>query len=335
MPPHPDQVHIDQIRSALWRGDFHGDAALMVGAGMSLNARPRLPSVPRFPTWKRLMEPVIEQLYPAHSHPDTVRQRRQVEAAAASAALRLASEYVAAFGPGSLEQLIRSAIPDDDYLPSDLHERVIRLRWADVFTTNWDTLLERSAAGNLPGHYGVVRAAADLPQCRRPRIVKLHGSLPATRPFILTEDHFREYPERFAPFVNTVRQAIMENVFCLIGFSGDDPNFLQWSGWVRDQLGPQRPFIYLASVEPLLSAQRTLLMERRVVPIDLSSVFPPSEPDREAKAIEWFLINLEAGRPSNPRRWPNRTVMAPVRPQRPLGNAVYTIYDTRGRAVTL
>lgn len=335
MPPHPDQIHIDQIRTALWRGDVHGDAALMVGAGMSLNARPRLPSVPRFPTWDQLMIPVIEQLYPAHSHPDTVQQRLRIQAAAASSALRLASEYVAAFGEGSLEQLIRSAIPDDDYLPSDLHDRLLRLRWADVFTTNWDTLLERAAISAQPGHYGVVRAAADLPQCRRPRIVKLHGSLPATRPFILTEDHFRTYPDCYAPFVNTVRQAIMENVFCLIGFSGSDPNFLQWSGWVRDQLGPQRPFIYLISIEPLLSAQRALLMERRVVPIDLSSVFPSSEPDREAKAVEWFLINLEAGRPPSARRWPSRAVAPPHRAHRPLRNAEFTIYDALGSAVTV
>ena len=40
----------------------------------------------------------------------------------------------------------------------------------------------------------------------------------------------------------------MENTFVLIGFSGDDPNFLQWSGWVRDNLGPSTPPIYLCGL---------------------------------------------------------------------------------------
>lgn len=34
-----------------------------------------------------------------------------------------------------------------------------------------------------------------------------------------------------------VQQSMMETVFLLVGFSGDDPNFLHWSGWVRDNLG--------------------------------------------------------------------------------------------------
>ena len=76
-----------------------------------------------------------------------------------------------------------------------------------------------------------------LPLLGQPRIVKLHGSLPATFPLISTEEDYRTYPSKFAPFVNTVRQAMMETVLCLIGFSGDDPNFLHWSGWVRDNLG--------------------------------------------------------------------------------------------------
>ena len=73
---------------------------------------------------------------------------------------------------------------------------------------------------------------------------------------ICTEEDYRTYPKKFAPFVNTVQQAMMETVFCLSRvFTGDDPNFLQWSGWVRDNLGVLlAPKIYLAgwldSIQP-------------------------------------------------------------------------------------
>jgi hypothetical protein len=332
VPAHPDQIHIDQIRSALWRGNIYGNAALMVGAGMSINAVPRLQSVSRFPNWAELMRPIIERLYPDHTFDAATTDRQRVLAAATSSALRLAQEFVAAFGEVELETLLRRMIPDADYTPSALHERLLGLRWADVFTTNWDTLLERCAADRRPGQYNVVLTAADLPLCRRSRIIKLHGTLGSVRPYILTEEHFRAYPTDFAPFVNTVRQSIMENILCLIGFSGDDPNFLQWSGWVRDQLGHHAHPIYLVSLEPVRSSQRSMLTARGVVPIDLSGVFADGSHDRFARSLEWFLINLEAGEPADPRDWPNDTIRQPTMPPY-MAQARFDIYDVNNSAV--
>ena len=88
----------------------------------------------------------------------------------------------------------------------------------DVFTTNYDTLLERAQVGVVDRKYDVVPTASDIVGRMKPRIVKLHGSFPSHRPFIITEEDYRTYPKRFAPFVNMVQQSIMENVFCLIGF---------------------------------------------------------------------------------------------------------------------
>ena len=67
--------------------------------------------------------------------------------------------------------------------------------------------------------YSVVRNMDEIPLANRPRIVKLHGSLPSHFPLIFTEEDYRTYPMQFAPFVNTAQQAMMETLFCLIGFS--------------------------------------------------------------------------------------------------------------------
>lgn len=77
------------------------------------------------------------------------------------------------------------------------------------------------------------------------RIVKLHGSFPANRPFIFTAKDYENYPINFSPFVNMVRQSIMETIFVLIGFSGDDPNFHSWTSWVQNNLGEHKPKIYM------------------------------------------------------------------------------------------
>jgi hypothetical protein len=106
--------------------------------------------------------------------------------------------------------------------------RLLELPWVEVFTTNYDTLLERAAEGIVGRAHYTVTCREDIPQSKilnRRRIVKLHGSFPSQRPFIFTEEEYRRYPSDFAPFVNLVRQSLLENVFCLVGFSGDDPNF--------------------------------------------------------------------------------------------------------------
>lgn len=73
----------------------------------------------------------------------------------------------------------------------------------------------------------------------------MHGSFPSMHPFIITSEDYRSYPHKFASFVNTVQQSMLENTFCMIGFSGNDPNFEKWIGWIRDNLIENAPLIYL------------------------------------------------------------------------------------------
>jgi hypothetical protein len=243
-----------------------------------------------FPLWTDLTAAIVNGLYPAGSVPTWQRESAQRQANSTSGALRLAEEYEAAFGR---DALLIDTISDPDYVPGPLYSRLLNLPWADVLTTNYDTLLERGAFAISARKYDVVRTAADIPRAVRPRIVKLHGSFPATRPFVITEEDFRTYPRRYASLVNLAQQVVMEAVVCLLGFSGDDPDFLYWTGWVRDHLGDATPQIYLCGLDQQSPARRDLLRRRHVVPIDLSPRFPrelfASWDDRHAAAIEWFL----------------------------------------------
>ena len=114
----------------------------------------------------------------------------------------MAHEIEAAFGRPALNQMLREAIPDLQHEPSLLHVKLLDLPWSDVFTTNYDTLLERACRSIISQRYDVVVNPEDLGHSKRPRIVKLHGSLPSERPFIVTDEDYRRYPHDFAPFVN-------------------------------------------------------------------------------------------------------------------------------------
>lgn len=203
-------------------------AAIMVGAGFSKNAEKVTTRDTRFLNWNELADLFYEKLY-------GTAVKNEIKY---SSPLRLAEEVEKTLGRPTLEKILQKAAPDKDYSPSELHIKLMRLPWRDVFTTNYDTLLERAADQVSERRYNVILTQNDLLNSNdAPRIVKLHGSFPSNRPFIITEEDYRTYPKKFAAYVNTVQQALLENVFCLIGFSSDDINFLSWIGWIRDNLG--------------------------------------------------------------------------------------------------
>ena len=288
---HPDvRPYLEVIADRL----LSGHAAVMVGAGLSRNAVPS-GSGPAFPNWSQLGDRFHERLHGRRPEPD--RHYLQVPA--------LAHEVEAAFGRPALNQMLRDEIPDLQHTPSRLHVELLDLPWSDVFTTNYDTLLERACRSIISQRYDIVVKPEDLGHSKRPRIVKLHGSFPSHLPFIVTDEDYRRYPDAFAPFVNTVRQALLENTLCLIGFSGDDPNFLQWIGWIHDNLGQgSSPKMYLIGALHLSSSQKTLLELRNIIPIDMSEC--PGVDGNHYRALERFIGHLRTRRNRDNRLdWPN------------------------------
>ena len=75
-------------------------------------------------------------------------------------------------------------MPDDAISPGELHVELLKLNWHDVFTTNYDTMLERAYL-DAGVSYNVVTNKDTLLYTRSPRIIKLHGSFPNIHPFII------------------------------------------------------------------------------------------------------------------------------------------------------
>lgn len=273
-------LYLNEITERLWSGH----AAVMVGSGFSKNAKKSNPLGNAF--YKKIH----------NSEPNENQHYLNV--------LKLADEVQAAFGRPVLDQILRSEIPDLGYEPSELHTNLMALPWTDVFTTNYDTLLERACVNVYSQRFDIVSCKDDLIHSEKPRIIKLHGSFPSKRPFIISEEDYRKYPKDFAPFVNTVQQSLLENNLCLIGFSGDDPNFLQWIGWIQDNLGKDNsPKIYLIGNLSLSHAQKRLLEQRNIVLVDLSNCDLVN--DSHEKGLEFFINYLSEGKKTlNNLNWP-------------------------------
>jgi hypothetical protein len=285
--------HLVEIRSALWRSSSAGRASVMIGAGFSRQAKSLAVTGARLPLWSDLRRRLAERLRLRADDNATVPEVAQI--------------FQERFGRAALDDAITDFIPDLAFGPGDAHRRLLALPWSDIFTTNYDTLLERAAVNTFERRYETILVPQDLPQRASPRIVKLHGSLPSHRPFIISTTDYGDYAEDRAPFINLVRQSAMETVLVLLGFSGTDPNFSEWMSWVQDELGKQALPIYLCGIFEFTPEKIQELAKKRIIVLNFSDLFPrkdfPQRDERHAAATAWFLDVLLDGKPAKPVEW--------------------------------
>ncbi len=93
----------------------------------------------------------------------------------------------------------------------------------------------------------VVKDSSELELQKNRNIIKLHGSIPLDREenffgfdgdvhkrYVICKDDYQDYPQKHEAFTQLMRITLLQDSFCLIGFSGIDPNFIAWINWVRD-----------------------------------------------------------------------------------------------------
>lgn len=261
-----------------------GRASVMVGAGFSYNAE--MDESASMKDWNTLAKEMYKRLYSKEANEKEF---------AFKTPMRIASQLCSTYGRNSLDELISDSLPDDRIKPGKLHKDLLSLPWRDVFTTNYDTLLERARVDS-DRFYSVVTNKELLLYKTPPRIIKLHGSFPDIRPFIITEEDYRTYPSKYPEFVNTVRQALIESVFCLVGFSGDDPNFLSWQGWLHDVMGQSASPAYVITYSHTMhKSEEKLFSSRRMEIINLATI-PGISSFQEA--LDFFVSYLKESKSS-------------------------------------
>lgn len=314
-----DYVHLKSIATKLWESHPFGNVALMVGAGFSRNALHRANENQKMPLWGEVVNKMLESLHPSpESMGDWAKANYHARAT------HVAQLYETEFGEASLFNLIRDLLRDNEFVPGELHHSLFELPWKDIFTTNYDTLLERAAGTSLRQKYNVIHATADLIGKKSPRIVKLNGSFPSHTPFIITEEHFRTYPKEFAPFVNTVLQSMIESTLVLIGYSGDDPNFQNWTGWIRDNLGGSRLNIYVITGESFSDSKLKLLEKHQIIPIDLRPLIDKGKEDQiHGECLKLFFQFLKNSEPPIIEEiWGNESKIEAYRKKRNLSDTL-------------
>src|SRR5579859_4753843 len=205
-----------------------GALVLFVGAGASRDVD--------LPSWKELLAPLAPQL--------GVETDTDV--------LDLAQWYADAKGrPALLEHVpkLLGAVTE----PGETHHALASIAAPVVFTTNYDTLLERAIedAQGTPadvviddGHIGLID------ETRRTSLVKLHGCLTLPESIVLTRDDYETYADRHRAMIAYLQSLLATRTFLFVGFSLIDPNFRTIYSTIARALGPYRRQAYLLEGVP-------------------------------------------------------------------------------------
>lgn len=147
--------------------------------------------------------------------------------------------------------------------------------------------------------YIVVTKGTDISITSKNRcIYKLHGSYSQGdegfdydnyTKYIITQEDYDTYEEKHEPFVDLMRISLLRDAFCIIGFSGDDPNFKLWINWVKDVMDKSshydetssKKYFINASKEVLSEDKQLMLKHRKIKIINLFEAYPTAKDEKE------------------------------------------------------
>lgn len=336
-----DSNSLDILKQLKKQYDKWGGSVL-VGAGFSKNA------ISSYLNWDELLKDLVlflyekkikenygmyhsNALFPYHSY-ESYRDAEIENYIKQVGYLNLVSQYISAKGfREAIDVYIESHIPyvtknDDGFSVTNVpagtvftddnllvHKELLNCNWKNVFTTNYDNLLELACeCQNMD--YEKILNDFDLSILSGKRgIIKVHGSLVTdsldpkfefdndkSRRYIISREDYESYAEKHQAFSYMMRTSLLTGVFCLIGFSGNDPNFLGWLEWMRDILDKdvkdgdkQNTKIYLLSLDKdeLETDRKLFYKNHRIAVLNLkdSAVLKELGLEKEAETKSIFI----------------------------------------------
>ena len=299
---------ISELQTAMGRALL----SALVGAGYSFNSIKKDDSA-QYISWERLGELVTAALFTLRGEPVP---KWDSDAFDPNSLLETAQDYkelAIAKGAKSLDDLIYESTSDEKLAPGPLHIKLLSLNWSDIYTTNYDLLFERTLAEDKGSDKPVIHTKHNIivrenqlplgkPSGSR-RLVKLHGSFPDVKPFVLAQGDYNAYPDQHELFVQAVQHALVTETFCLIGFSGTDPNFRKWVEWVSEKLRGDQPKMYLIDFQAPKPDDIPYYEQNNIIHVNIAPLAGLSQCDSNAErqsALDIFLDRLKIEYPEEP-----------------------------------
>mgnify|MGYP003084765959 FL=1 len=172
----------------------------------------------------------------------------------------------------------KSNIIESDF---SAHKQLLRCdKFKNIYTTNYDNLLEFTSDNFSETQTPVVDPSWNLSNGFQKRsIIKIHGSLSIEDDrfefdgdqhlrYIIAQEDYDTYIEKHEAFSHLMRISMLQGKFCLLGFSGNDPNYMGWVKWMSDILGKGKdkgPKIYLVTFKNEESSDKKLYYKNHYI----------------------------------------------------------------------
>lgn len=194
-----------------------GTAALFVGAGLSRQAG--------YPDWHGLLKEIADDL--------------QIDLSQEHDLAGVAQWYINKAGKqrARIAQIIKGSFPDRSDVPH-AHRVLARLPIRNIWTTNYDRLLERAwelqrrglDVKSITSDLSVSAPLADT------TLYKMHGSIDHPAEVVIATDDYEMYRKKRAGFLQVLNGHLIALHCLFVGFSFSDPNIGHLLALIRESM---------------------------------------------------------------------------------------------------
>ncbi|HEY5799140.1 MAG TPA: SIR2 family protein, partial [Burkholderiaceae bacterium] len=134
-------------------------------------------------------------------------------------------------GPARLELAVRAALDDSKVALSPAHAVLGQLPWCEIWTTNFDSLLERaSQRAQVDGEREFFHIR-EHERTSQPYVLHLHGTL--HHPHTLATQDYRGWAAANPKLLAYMRERLLNRTVLFAGYGLGDPNLDQVLSWLR------------------------------------------------------------------------------------------------------
>lgn len=197
---------------------------IFVGAGVSKSSN--------LPSWSDLVEMIKSDLSINDNETDY---------------LKIAQLYYLSCGETVYYQKIKDFFPEN-IEPTIIQKLIFDLKPANIITTNWDILLEKTARDN--GYiYDVISKDEHLVHSElENHIIKMHGDFRDNN-IVFKEDDYINYKNDFPLIENYVKSILSTNTILFLGYSYSDINLKQITKWIQNNSKAMPPMFLVVFKE--------------------------------------------------------------------------------------
>jgi hypothetical protein len=238
---------------------------IFVGAGVSKSSK--------LPSWSDLIATIKSDLLIDDKETDY---------------LKIAQLFYLSCGETVYYQKIKDFFPEN-IEPTIIQKLIFDLKPANIITTNWDILLEKTAQDN--GYiYDVISKDEHLVQSQlQNHIIKMHGDFKHNN-IVFKEDDYINYKNNFPLIENYVKSILSTNAILFLGYSYSDINLKQITKWIQNNSKTMPPMFLVVFEENKNQSKylenfgiKTIIIEKEDKSFDL---------DTDSNKLATFLKQL-------------------------------------------